>query len=272
MNPLMGRAPSERHVDDTSNKDGKCLTRQATMSGKYVRVLFDFDWTIVNENSDVFIFKKLASDIFSQLSQLREKFQWTDMMHHCVGLLHERKVTPEQIEHCFDDIPLAPEMSQALRLIASRGVSMEVVSDANSVFIDCILRHYRLRDLFSRVTTNPAFFDSEGRLHIVRLIKKTEPHGCVLCPENMCKGAIVTAIITAGREQERVFYVGDGGNDLCPALRLRQGDYVFARSGYELARRLTLPENLKQVKAIVHLWTTYADLLKLFQEHLANQA
>lgn len=234
------------------------------MPQKNIHVVFDFDWTIVNENSDVFIFKKLAFDIVEQLSDLREKFQWTDLMNHCVSILHERKVTREQIEHCFDDIPIASEMSEALHLIASYGSYMEVLSDANSVFIDCILRHYHLRDVFSRITTNPAFFDETGRLHIDRLIKN--PHGCVLCPENMCKGSFITA-----DEHECMIYVGDGSNDLCPVLHLRHGDHVFARSGFVLARMLIQSEIQRQVKATIHLWTTYADLLDLFREHFVNE-
>jgi hypothetical protein len=37
----------------------------------------------------------------------------------------------------------------------------------------------------------------------------------------------------------RVAYVGDGGNDLCPCVRLlAAGDLALPRSGFTLARRL----------------------------------
>lgn len=186
--------PQNPRVDDVDRLDcgRESLTRQGTISGRKVRAIFDFDWTIVNENSDAFIFKKLAPDLLQLLTT--SKAQWTDLMDHCVGLLHGRNVTAEQIEHCFDDIPFAPEMIEALRLIAAHDSPMEIVSDANSVFIDCILKRYGLRGLFSRVTTNPAFFDAAGRLHIARLIKETDaPHGCTLCAANICKGALVAA-------------------------------------------------------------------------------
>lgn len=252
------------NVQDSPVADG--LNNLALLSDKSTRVIFDFDWTIVDENSDVFIFKKLAPDLVEIL--LKSNVQWTDQMDQFVGLLHDRNVTEDDIEQCFNDIPLAPEMIEAFQLIATHSSPMEIVSDANSVFIDFILGHYRLRELFWRVTTNPAFFDESGRLHIVRFIKETDaPHGCKSCSANMCKGALVTA----GSEQECVIYVGDGENDFCAILRLGPGDHVFARRGFKLARKLAQPENQTQVRAEVHLWETYADLLRLFQEHFASQ-
>lgn len=35
-----------------------------------------------------------------------------------------------------------------------------------------------------------------------------------------------------------MFYVGDGGNDLCPSLGLGSGDVVFPRKGYALEARV----------------------------------
>lgn len=235
------------------------------LAGKKIRVLFDFDHTIVDGNSDVFVFEKLAPDIVKEQKTLPKEVQWTDFMDLAFTKLHERKVTKEQIIDCFKDIPLAPEMSESLRYIADRGCRMDIVSDANTIFIDSILMHYRLRNLFFKVTTNPSFFDSAGKLHIVRFIKKTDkPHGCTLCPINMCKGEFVLDRLA----NERLFYVGDGSNDLCPVLRLKEGDQVFARAGFGLVKRLANPEYSKQVKAIVHLWATYEELRNLLKTQI----
>ena len=56
-----------------------------------------------------------------------------------------------------------------------------------------------------------------------------------------------------GVKYSRICYVGDGGNDYCPALRLSSKDYVFARANYALERRLSYSS---EVKANVVIWNS----------------
>lgn len=65
---------------------------------------------------------------------------------------------------------------------------LRVVSDANLFFIETILKHLGLSDYFSEINTNPSFVDEEGRLRIFPYHDfHKSPHGCSLCPPNMCK-------------------------------------------------------------------------------------
>jgi pyridoxal phosphate phosphatase PHOSPHO2 len=65
---------------------------------------------------------------------------------------------------------------------------LRIVSDANLFFIETILKHLGLRDYFSEINTNPSFVDEEGKLRIFPYHDfHTSPHGCSLCPPNMCK-------------------------------------------------------------------------------------
>jgi pyridoxal phosphate phosphatase PHOSPHO2 len=65
---------------------------------------------------------------------------------------------------------------------------LRVVSDANLFFIETILKHLGLSDYFSEINTNPSFVDEEGRLRIFPYHDfHKSPHGCTLCPPNMCK-------------------------------------------------------------------------------------
>ena len=63
------------------------------------------------------------------------------------------------------------------------------------------------------------------------------PHGCPLCPSNLCKGRELAALRAAAPGQ-RVIYAGDGANDLCPSLSLGPDDVVLARAGMPRARRV----------------------------------
>lgn len=79
---------------------------------------------------------------------------------------------------------------------------------------------------FDEIITNPAEFTSDGLLKLRRRVDPSGPqHSCkVGCSPNMCKGEELEAFMkrNGGWESfDQVVYVGDGGNDLCPALHLR---------------------------------------------------
>lgn len=65
---------------------------------------------------------------------------------------------------------------------------LRILSDANVFFIDTILDHLDIKDCFSHVTSNPGYVNEEGRLRISPYVDfESSPHGCSLCPPNMCK-------------------------------------------------------------------------------------
>ena len=102
-----------------------------------------------------------------------------------------------------------------------------------------------LLDLFSEIITNPAHWDSQQPdwLHVGRrLPPSAEPHNCAVgCLANMCKGDELDAYLVShgGRDSfDRIVYVGDGGNDFCPLLRMRARDLALVRKGFELDARV----------------------------------
>lgn len=116
------------------------------------------------------------------------------------------------------------------------------------------MQHYNVTDVFDEIVTNPAQFNSDGLLELRRRVDPNGPqHSCkVGCSPNMCKGtrsslhspereiavadhSVALGILATGDELEafmqrhggwdqfdKVVYIGDGGNDLCPILRLRK--------------------------------------------------
>nr|DAD44464.1 TPA_asm: hypothetical protein HUJ06_002694 [Nelumbo nucifera] len=67
---------------------------------------------------------------------------------------------------------------------------LRIVSDANSFFIDTILKHHGLMDCFTEINTNPSYVDDEGKLRIFPFHDFTSsPHSP--CPPNMCKVNII---------------------------------------------------------------------------------
>lgn len=58
------------------------------------------------------------------------------------------------------------------------------------VFIEEFLKHHGVRGLFGKgISTNGGVFTEDGRLDVQPYhTDREEPHGCSLCPPNMCKG------------------------------------------------------------------------------------
>ena len=159
---------------------------------------------------------------------------------------------------------------KALRAVkAAANTDAIIISDANSVFIDCIVQECGVADVFRAVLTNPATFDSAGQLSVAW----HHTHQCQRCrgTPNMCKGepyinipslnllcvhhppgTILKGYLESSAEQySRVVYVGDGHNDLCPLLQLTSGDVGVVRKGYSLEKALARGSH--DMKATIHI-------------------
>ncbi|ETO09710.1 hypothetical protein RFI_27667 [Reticulomyxa filosa] len=153
----------------------------------------------------------------------------------------------------------------------------------------------------SHIFTNPARWEecksddsSNGdkksakmRLRVDSYIRKSGKIDCTVChaDEDLCKGAVLRQIIqqcaTASkaisteekedREQndktqtsfDRIVYIGDGYNDLCPLLHMQKHDFVLVRKGKALEQ--LIDANQSHIQSQVLKWEDGRDLLLHFQ-------
>ncbi|KAF9096869.1 hypothetical protein BGX29_008415, partial [Mortierella sp. GBA35] len=152
--------------------------------------VFDFDWTLIEADSDLWVAENLAADLAKEQESFVGKILWTDLQDILLQRLFERGVTKQDLERTLHKIPFTPEIIAALRLMKSHGAELCILSDANTFYIDCILKAHGLDRVFSKIITNPAHFDDQGRLHVARFHGLDKPpHNCPLpCQLNLCKG------------------------------------------------------------------------------------
>ncbi|GAB5371772.1 hypothetical protein AAMO2058_001608500 [Amorphochlora amoebiformis] len=233
-------------------------------------VVFDFDFSLINANSDMWILRRLIPKRAEQVLAQRNEIQWTKLMHKAAGVMHKEGVTPEAMKKKFAEIPFYKEMREAVYRMADQGHKIYILSDANTVYIESILDAFEgLSKCFQHIYSNPAHFDSTGRLHIKPY--HSSSHGCKTCPVNLCKSVVLREILAAegvdldskDEKGPRVLYVGDGGNDVCPARVLRKVDVVAARAKYRLDKILT--EN--PADAILSRWANGEEAVTVFREH-----
>ena len=214
--------------------------------------VFDFDNTLVDDNTDTWVMK-LRPDLGLQekLRGLRRQFScWTDLMDHVFSELHRAGCGREEVLEHMGRLAVYDQALLALRAVGECvWADAIIVSDSNSVFIDHILQQCGLEGIPKEILTNPAYFDSTGRLHVQWFHR----HCCPTCSTslNMCKGTILTDFLSRQHEPYGcVVYVGDGRGDYCPCLKMTERDAVLCRKGYSLARMIA--NSPSAVTASVH--------------------
>lgn len=227
-------------------------------------IIWDFDHSMIDVNSDTFVPEELEAGRTSKIRAYSSGgMPWTTVMATTMVELHAGGATAAEVTAAAGRVPMSPAVERAIRHAHAHGASQHVLSDANSVFISAALEARGLTALFSSVVTNPAAFDSGGCLRISP--HHTAPHGCPLCPPNLCKGAALGAMGLPPAAPARCVYVGDGRGDVCPSLRLRAGDAVLARAGYPLLDELRARAARGGLRAAVHEWRSGEDLELLLQ-------
>ncbi|KAH7888490.1 phosphatase phospho-type [Phlebopus sp. FC_14] len=235
-------------------------------------VVFDFDWSMADQDTDRWIFEVLAPDIRRKMKTLKEEIQWTDLVARSLRELHGRGGTREQIEHTLRIMPFHPAMVRGvtkLKESSNPTTTFFCLSNANSVFISTILESKGLQNLFEEIVTNPAEFEASGLLKLRRRIDPNGvQHNCkVGCSPNMCKGEELEAFLKRHQpDYDRVIYVGDGSNDFCPILRMRSQDLVLCRRFRGLERRIAQEGEKQGLKCQIRYWAGAWEVEEIFSQ------
>lgn len=220
-------------------------------------VVFDFDHTLVDGNSDTWVIKCAPDQCIPDwLKDSYQKGRWTEYMGRVLTYLGDNAVSRDTVRSVMETLPFTDGMVDLLKFIASNKNCIDciIISDSNTLFIDWILQGAGVQAAVDRVFTNPARFDERGYM----IVECYHSHECRQCPVNMCKNKVLDEFLKSqsqhGVEYHLICYIGDGGNDLCPVKSLKPSDLVLPRKGYALERLLTKSE-LELLKPRIVVWS-----------------
>ncbi|KAL3907941.1 MAG: hypothetical protein SGARI_003295, partial [Bacillariaceae sp.] len=211
--------------------------------------VWDFDWTIINCNSDEyvpvqFLGEKRAEEGFYKLYEKHK--DWHKCVEDMVNLaMDESDLSADNVLEKAAQFPYLMGVRAALDGVheeQGRSTGQMILSDGNTLFIQAFLDNNGLSGHFDHgVITNRGSWDysEESNSQRLRVIHQSEQHGghsCKRCPKNLCKTQALEAALeekfSSLEDRPRIIYVGDGGNDACPALNvLGDGDVLLARAG-----------------------------------------
>jgi pyridoxal phosphate phosphatase PHOSPHO2 len=243
------------------------------MALQNILVVFDFDCSLVLEDSDSLVLKTLAPDFYQESSSLYRseespyQFQWASLMNYFINrLMNERNVTLDMINEVLVTMPYDSDVIESIKLAAAavergthQNVTLIIISDANEYYIQTILQHLGILHLFSKIYTNFASIladeQNQKRLSITAYESQNTPHHCRnSCPKNLCKTKVLETFQKemTPKEFHQILYIGDGSGDYCPVTSLRnENDIVLCRQDWALHRRL---QESPPIKAKVIPW------------------
>ncbi|KAG5527781.1 hypothetical protein RHGRI_028653 [Rhododendron griersonianum] len=217
---------------------------------------------MIEDNSDTWVVEQMG--LTPLFDQLRRTLPWTTLMDRMMEELYSRGKTIEEITECLRRVPMNPRVISAIRKAHSLPrCELRIISDANQFFIETILKQFGLFDCFTEIVTNPSIIEG-GRLRIFPY--HSSPHGCSLCPPNLCKGLVIEQIQASISEKGKVrmIYLGDGRGDFCPSLKLGEGDHVMPRKDFPLWKRIC--DNRTIIKAKVYEWSNGEELERILSQ------
>ncbi|KAL3053408.1 hypothetical protein OYC64_005861 [Pagothenia borchgrevinki] len=246
-------------------------------SDKRFLIFFDFDETIVDETSDDMVVQAAPGQHLPDwLKDTYQPGRYNEYMQRVLAYLAEQGVTESDIRSIMEKIPASPGMLTLLQFLRTRppqDFEVVLLSDANSFFIESWLRRAGARQIFHRVFSNPATFNKDGRL----VMRPFHSHDCARCPNNMCKQVVVRDYVARrtqerGRPYQRIFYVGDGANDFCPALALGPRDVAFPRRDFPMHRLITETHEAMpgDFKAVTVPWASGEEVVQRLRRLVAE--
>ncbi len=227
--------------------------------------VFDFDHTIVDVNSDLFIQGAFnIKPVPEHFKIIAKERGWTSYMQEVFRFHYTNDVSKKQYGEALETLPFVPGLPECIRKLVRMGAELIVISDANTFFIRHILEHHGLDGYFHEVISNPAHFDGSGQLIINPYHANLE---CKLSSRNLCKGRALMEYVRQRHEEGTAFkfigFAGDGVNDFCPMARLHSGDVACPRQDFSICDFIERKKEQDGVilRARLLYWTGGADIV-----------
>ncbi|KZT52261.1 hypothetical protein CALCODRAFT_476120 [Calocera cornea HHB12733] len=237
-------------------------------------IVYDFDWSLADQDTDRWVLEVLAPALRRRMKSLKATgtVQYTDLVAQMMRELRALGHTKAEVLDALKGMPFHPAMRRAVLEMKHRAepsTDFLVLSNANSVYIGTILAHQGLERVMQEVITNPAEWSKEDPELLVvrrRVPPEGRQHGCTVgCSANMCKGEELTNFLARhGKPFDRMVYVGDGANDFCPILRLREQDLALVRRHRGLEARIAKDGASAGLKCQVQYWTGAWEVEEIF--------
>ncbi|XP_067891486.1 pyridoxal phosphate phosphatase PHOSPHO2 [Heterodontus francisci] len=236
-------------------------------------LVFDFDHTIVDGNSDTWVVRCTPEKKLPDwLRKTYDGKHWNEYMQRVLAYIGDQGIKESEMKQVMQSMPIIPGMVDLLKFICQSKDQVDciIISDSNTIFINWILEVINSTLAFDSILTNPATFDEESHL----TIKNFHFHNCPQCPDNLCKKKALADFVAdqlkIGVQYKKTIYTGDGGNDLCPIKGLKKCDIAMVRKGYKLEKLIheMVDGNSGSIQPSIMIWSSGEEILSYLKRCL----
>ena len=223
-------------------------------------VVFDFDNTIIEGESFFEIIKllpeELVKNIFSQYPNWYLKTE--QIMLSFINL----NISAEKIKDYLKKLKITKNFSDLLKYLFSKKNKFEVliVSGTYDILIKWILDNNKILECIDEIHSEKALVEND----FLKFIKPQEFTRCLVCNFCTCKVKILERGLK-GRSYEITHFIGDGENDICPAMSLRDKDYLYPRKNYNLYKKIYEESYIDKIRSNIVTWENGENILDNFK-------
>ena len=238
------------------------------MSSKKILLIFDFDETIIDQDSMYEQAKMtLSEEDYKKIIEIDE-FDYYEAFNYFFKKEKDIGLTLQDINSNLEKISLSPKIQELFDYIRQNKSKYDLLLLSGDIdyVIKYILQYHNFLNLFSYMICNKAEIQDNNSERIIYVPRNQFPHECNLCIESQCKGLELEKFLK-DKKYEKIIFVCDGGNDYCPAKKLmKKGDIVFPREGHKFLKRIK-NENLENdLKCQIIPWKTGEDIINKLKE------
>jgi len=256
---------------------------------KNLLMIFDMDFTVLNENSDYEIRDLLSKDDRELVANSKDYKSWADEVNAYFNRMKLRGVTIDDIKNRIQRIPLTDGFNEIFHTIRQikllkgieeyKNTNLDVMflSGANVKYVNWVLEKHSITDIVDDYISFSCK-DIDGKL----VVGDYHSHSCKSCDKSLCKEKAIKDYIdnivntkykdTKNFKYDKICYVGDGGNDYCAGIAISDinvnyKNHLMVRKGFILHRMLYDHEGnprpkSKVLKCEISLWGDGYELSK----------
>ena len=231
-------------------------------------VIFDFDQTIIDLDSEFSMVEKYAQDLYEEKNgDLYVKDHWIEFNNYIYTRLVQNGFTYQDVKKYFQSLDLSPKIEELLNYLRENKSKFEtiIITGNNEQVVDLVLSSHGIKDCFEHILCNKSVLDEKNIFKIWAINEKYEH--CQDDKPFLCKSLFFQDFIKDKEEKyDGIFYICDGKNDFCLSKILTENDIVFPRFNYSLYKILFDKNGKNEVKAQIIAWKNGKDILDVLRK------
>ena len=236
-------------------------------SSKKYLLIFDFDQTIVDEDSEYEQVKMaLSEEEYNKMIEM----DYYDGFNYYFKRLKEKGLTLKDLHSILEKLELSPKMKELFSYLSKNKSKYDII--ILSSYIDYSIKHilkaHGFLDLFDDFLCNRAEMKNNKSQQLLYVPRDQFPHKCDICNPSQCKSCELEKYLNKkNKKYEKILFVCDGSNDFCPTKKiLKKGDIVFPRAEHSLIKLLSKKNVKNEITCEIFPWKNADEIITKLKE------